>query len=89
MPGYSLGKEASIEPALVAQLDHFLNECLLLLVVQTRKQRLGGVGDVALIDGAVVEKLGFIAHLLDDVVGRIALGARDTQIEPVRAVVPR
>ena len=51
------------------------------------KQRLGRIGHVALIDGAVVEKLGLVAHLLDDVIGRIALGARHPQIETIGAVM--
>jgi hypothetical protein len=34
--------------------------------IEAGEQRLG---DVALIDGAVVEKSSFVAHLLDDVVG--------------------
>ena len=59
----------------------------LLLVVEAGEKRLGGIGDVALIDRAIVEELGFVAHLLDDVVGRIALGARNAQIETVGAIV--
>src|SRR6266481_346903 len=46
-----------------------------------------GVGDAALIAGAVVEELSLVAHLLDDVVGRIALGAGNSQIEAVGAVM--
>src|SRR5436853_5526536 len=36
---------------------------------------------------AVVEKLGLVAHLLDDVVRRVALGARNSQVEPVGAIM--
>ena len=32
-----------VEPALVAEANHFVDEDLLLLVVEARKQRLGGV----------------------------------------------
>src|SRR5262245_16951803 len=60
-----------VQPALVAEPYHLVDEDLLLLVVERRKQRFGGICDVALIEGAVVEELGFVAHLLDDVVGRI------------------
>ena len=37
----------------MAQIDHFLNEDRLLLVVQAGKKRLGRIGHIALIDGAV------------------------------------
>ena len=37
VPGYSACGAWLIKPALVAQIDHFLNEDLLLLVVQARK----------------------------------------------------
>src|SRR5437879_1831241 len=82
-----LGPAASVQPALVAEIDHLLNERRLLLVVQRCKQRLGRVGYSALIDGTVVKELGFIAHLLDNIVGRVALGACDTQIQPIGPVV--
>src|SRR5215470_5645083 len=44
----------SVQPALVAQPHHLVDEHLLLLVVEARKQRIGGIGHVALVDGAVV-----------------------------------
>ena len=37
VPGYSLQPSPLVEPALVAQIDYFLNEDRLLLVIQTRK----------------------------------------------------
>ena len=46
----------SVESTLVAQAHHFLDEYLLLLVVQARVERLGGIGDVALICGAVDQR---------------------------------
>ncbi len=51
------------------------------------ERRLGRVSHIALIDGAVVEELGLISHLLDDVIGGIALGAGHTQFEAIGAVV--
>ena len=42
-----------VEPAFVAQAHHFVDEYLLLLVVEARKERLGGIGDIALILRAV------------------------------------
>ena len=71
----------------MAQADHFLNEDHLLLVVEAGEKRLGGIGDVTLVHRAVVEKLGLVAHLLDDVVRRVALGARNSQVEPVGAIM--
>src|SRR5262245_30219503 len=43
----------SVEPAFVAEPHHLINENLLLLVVETCKKRVGGVGDVALILRAI------------------------------------
>ena len=57
------------------------------VVVQAGKQRLGSIGHVALIDGTVVEELGLVAHLLDNVVRRVALGARDAQIEAIGTIM--
>ncbi len=71
----------------MAETDHLVDEDLLLLVVEARIERLGGVGDAALIDRAVVEELGLVAHLLDDVVRWIALRAGDPQVEAIGAVV--
>src|SRR5665213_2112112 len=78
---------ASVEPALVAEAHHLIDEDLLLLVVEARIKRLGGIRDIALIDGAVVEKLRLVAHLLDDVVRPGALGARDAQVQAVGAIM--
>src|SRR5258707_15189791 len=75
-----------IQPALVAQANHFIDEDLLLFVVEARIKRLRGVGDIALIGGAVDQELRLIAHLLDNVVRRVALGAFDSQIEAIGAV---
>src|SRR5262245_46956552 len=80
-------RRRSIQPALVAQPHHLVDEGLLLLVVEAREQRVGGVSHVALVEGAVVEELRLVAHLLDDVVGRIALGAGNAQVQPLSAVV--
>jgi len=71
----------------MAQAHHFLDEDRFLLLVEACEQRLGRVGDIALIHRAIVEKLGFVAHLLNDVVGRITLCARNSQVETVGAVV--
>jgi hypothetical protein len=51
----------------MAKAHHFVDEDGFLLGIEAGEQRLG---DIALIDGAVVEKPSFVAHLLDDVVGR-------------------
>src|ERR1700755_3314587 len=77
-----------IQSAFVAELDHLVDEDLLLRVVQAREQRFGGIGDAALVGGAIDQELGLVAHLLDDVVGRVALGAGDAQVEPLGAVMP-
>src|SRR5690348_9624521 len=71
----------------MAQADHFVDENLLLLVVETRKERLGGIGNVALILRPIVEELGLIAHLLDNVIRRIALGACNPQVQSVGAIM--
>src|SRR5215469_11243784 len=76
-----------VEPALVAQADHLIDELLLLLVVEARIERLGRIGHVTLVLRAIVQELRLVAHLLDDVVRRITLGTRDTQVEPVGAVM--
>src|SRR3954447_17539205 len=82
-----LDRVRSVESALMAQPHHLVDEGLLLLAVQARIERLGGVGDVALVGGAGVEKLRLVADLFDDVVRRVALGARDANIQPLWAVV--
>src|SRR5260370_12624513 len=71
----------------MAQADHFFDENDFLLAVQACKQGLGRIGDVALIHRAIVEKLGLVAHLLDNIVGRVALGARNSQVQTVGAVM--
>src|SRR5258707_11074595 len=83
-----LSQPTSIQPALVAEIDHFEDEDRLLVVVQAGKQRLGSIRHVALIDGTVVEELGLVAHLFDDVVRWISFGARNAQIEAIGAVMP-
>ena len=40
-----------------------------------------------MIHGAIVEKLGLITHLLDDVVRRVTFGARNSKIETVSAIM--
>ena len=85
--GSTAAENALVESALVAQAHHFLDEHLFLLVVEARVERLGRVGDAALIDGAVVEELSLVAHLLDDVVRRVALGTSNSQVEAVGAIV--
>src|ERR1700724_4126715 len=72
---FAASASRSIKPAFVAQVDHFLDEKLFLLVIEAHVERLGRVGDAALIDGAVVEELSLVAHLLDDIVGGVAVGA--------------
>src|SRR6516225_1030684 len=57
-----------VEPAFVAQADHFLDKDRFLLVVEAHEQRLGRIGDAALVHRAIVEELGFVPHLLNDVV---------------------
>src|ERR1700727_13346 len=76
-----------IQPTFVAEAHHFLDEERLLLVVEAREQGLGRIGHRTLIRRAIVEKLGLVAHLLDDVVGRVALGAGDPKIEALGAIV--
>src|SRR5713226_7816179 len=76
-----------VQPSLMAQADHFLDENNFLLVVQACKQGLGRIGDAALIHRAIVEKLGLVAHLLDNIVGRVTLGARNSQVETIGAVM--
>src|ERR1700688_171710 len=71
----------------MTQADHFVDEDGFLLVVEACKQGFGRVGDTALIHRPVIEELGFVTHLLDDVVGRIALGTCNAQVEPVGAVM--
>src|SRR6266699_310051 len=71
----------------MAEAHHLLDKDCLLLVVEACEQRLGRVGDIALIDRAVIEKLGLVAHLLDNIVGRVALGAGNSQVEPIGAVM--
>src|SRR5436305_9996653 len=58
-----------------AEPHHLLDENSFLPRVQAGKQRLGGVRDRPLIDRTIVEELGFVAHLVDDVIGRVALRA--------------
>src|SRR5258708_34745824 len=76
-----------VKPALMTEAHHFLDEDRPLLAVETGKQRLGRVGNVALIDRAIIEELGFVAHLLDNIVGRITFGAGNSQVETIGAVV--
>ena len=46
-----------VEPAFVAEADHLIDKNGLLLLIEAREQRLRRVGDVALINGAIVEEL--------------------------------
>ena len=76
-----------VKPPFVAQPNHFVDEFLFLLAVEACIKRLGRVGDVALVLGAVDQELCFVAHLFDDVVGRIALGALNPQVETVSTIM--
>src|SRR5258708_27148914 len=86
-PDSTLLNQVLVETAFTAEADHFLDEDRLLFGVETAKQRLRRVGDIPLVDRPVVEELGLVAHLFDDVVGRIALGASDSQVQPIGTVV--
>jgi hypothetical protein len=73
-PGYS----RLVEPSLVAQTHHFLDKDRFLFLIEACEQRLGRIGDVALVHRAIVEKLGFVAHLLDNIVRRVSFCARNS-----------
>src|ERR1700749_1513905 len=51
-----------IQAAFVAQAHHFLDEGRLLLVVEACEQGLGRIRHCTLVCGAIVEKLGLVAH---------------------------
>jgi hypothetical protein len=78
--GYSAAVPASlsVKPALMAQANHFLDKDRLLLVVEAHEKRLGRVRNGPLIHGPIIKELGFVPHLLDDIVRRVALGARNS-----------
>src|SRR3954447_12502986 len=78
---------ASIQAALVAEAHHFLDENLFLLVIEASEERLSCVRNIALIHCTIVEELRFVSHLLDNIVGRVALGAGKSKIETVGAVM--
>jgi len=57
----------------VAQANHFVDEGLLLFCRRgSHREAPAGVGDIALIGGAIDQELRLIAHLLDDVIRRVA-----------------
>ena len=86
--GYSSILEL-IETSLTAQANHFFDEDRFLLCIQARKQRLGSIGDIPLIHRTVVEKLRFIAHLLDNIVRGVALRPRNAKVQTVGTVVAK
>src|SRR6266403_3149625 len=78
---------ALVKPSLMAQAHHFLDEDRFLFLVEACEQRPRRIRDVALVHGAIVEKLGFVAHLLDNIVRRVSFCACNSLVEPVGAVM--
>ena len=56
----------------------YVNQCFckapLLLIIEARKEGLGGVGELLLIGGAVAHIIGFLMHTVDDIDGAFLLG---------------
>src|SRR5258708_12356792 len=87
-PDSTLLNQVLVETAFTAEADHFLDEDRLLFGVETAKQRLRRVGDIPLVDRPVVGELGLVAHLFDDVVGRIALCPCASHAPPPAPALP-
>src|ERR1700730_12279710 len=69
----------SVEIRLVSNANQHLGEAALLLIVETCKKRLGGIGELLLIDGMLGHGIGSPAHLVDDVDGALLLRAVGAQ----------
>jgi hypothetical protein len=58
-----------IDAPLAAHSHQLVGETPLLLSIEARIDRLGGIGERLLIDGARGLKIGFLAHVFDDIDG--------------------
>jgi hypothetical protein len=63
----------------MAEALQLSGEAPLLLIVEARIQRLGGISERLLIGGPLTQKSGFLAHLLDHVEGPFQLRAFSSQ----------